>query len=138
MRRNLVQFTTPLEINKFVIVTATKMTEGAFSLTAWSAPFHQDVWISMVILVFLQSFQPCIYRRMPYFSISHHSFFVVMQWIVNATLMWILHSSQGENDFSENEKFPKPMGVMKGIWISMMGWMCSGGRGPGGVGGKEG
>ena len=52
-RRNLVQFTTPLEINKFVIVTATKMTEGAFSLTAWSAPFHQDVWISMVIVVFL-------------------------------------------------------------------------------------
>jgi hypothetical protein len=46
--------------------------------------------------------------------------------------MWILQSSKGENDFSENEKFPKPLGVMKGIWISMMGWMCSGGRGPGG------
>jgi hypothetical protein len=59
-----------------------------------------------------------------YFSISYHSFFVVMQWIVNATLMWILQSTKGENDFSENEKFPKPLGVMKGIWISMMGWMC--------------
>jgi len=95
-RRNLVAFTTPLDVNSMkLITTAVESSDfGPNRLFDIFLPFTATVWGTMMGM-----------------------------FCFTAVLMWIVSVEENE-DFSFAETFPQPRGLVKGFWVAMMGYLA--------------
>mmetsp|Transcript_42883 Transcript_42883/g.107329 ORF Transcript_42883/g.107329 Transcript_42883/m.107329 type:complete len:532 (+) Transcript_42883:524-2119(+) len=95
-RRDRVLFTSPLDINVFRLVTVAELATGfsVGNLIDIFAPFSWTVWW-------------CVFGM----------------FVFTGLCMWVVNHDPTE-DFPEENLFPHPMGIVKGVWVSAMGYLA--------------